>query len=141
MTRLPSPELRQTWRRNWLASIRELAASDWQRSFWGKSDNPHHSFDEYLAVYFDDVVFESGYEGRVAEGLLSSREAVAVAEFHDAIDRYPSPPNPVDHEKVLADPAWGKVVEAAERARISLLALIDDPDERRELLRDEPEFP
>ncbi len=135
------PQLRQIWRRNWLASIRELSALDWQRDLWGKSDNPHHSFDEYLTVYFDEVVFSDGYEARIREGLLSASEVDAIDAFHSLIDAYPAPSNPVDHNAVLADPAWAEVVNAATRARENLLALIADPEERRELLRDQPEYP
>jgi hypothetical protein len=135
-----SPELRRAWRRNWLSSIRELSAGDWQRRLWGKSDNPHHSFDEYLSMYFDEVVLD-GYGARIAEGLISREEADAVADFHIAFDRYQAPIGPVKHDDILADPAWIEVVALANHARAALLTLIDDPDERQLLLRDEPEYP
>ncbi len=124
-----------------MTSIRELSAYAWQRDLWGKSSNPHHCFDEYLAVYFDGVVFSDGYEARINEGLLSMQEADAVAAFHNLIDAYPALPNPVNHDAVLADPAWAEVVASAEGAREALLTLITDPEERLELLRDQPEYP
>jgi hypothetical protein len=132
--------LRRTWRRNWLASIREISAEDWQRELWATSKNPHHTPVEYLCSYFDDLVLTQGYQERIAEGLLSGREADAVADFHALIDRYPSPGN-VRPEAVLDDPLWSAVVTSAARARSNLLELISDPEERRELLRERPEHP
>lgn len=91
-------------------------------------------------MYFDDVVLD-GYEARIAEGLISRKEADAVATFHNIFDCYPVPSGPIKHDGILADPAWAEVVAAANHARSNLLALIDDPEERQILLRDEPEFP
>lgn len=140
MATTASDGLRRSWRLNWLSSIRELSALDWQRSRWGKSSNPHHSFVEYITVYFDDVLLGEDYLERLTEGLISQREVAAVADFHAAIDRYPVHLG-IDHDAILRDPAWIETVAAAAGARTNLLAIIDEPDERRELLRDEPEFP
>ena len=136
----PSPELRGNWRRNWLSSIRELSDLDWQRQLWGKSSNPHHSYEEYVVTYFDDVVLD-GYPERVAEGLMSTEEAEAVAPLLARIEAYREPGALTDDAAVLADPAWADVVASAVAARTTLLQTITDPNERRELLREEHEFP
>ena len=94
-----------------------------------------------MSVYFDDVLLGENYSARMAEGLISEAEVAAVAEFHATIDRYPTNIGAADHDAVLADPAWAEVIAAATHARTNLLALITDPEERRELLRVEPEFP
>jgi hypothetical protein len=133
-----APELRRTWRRNWLASIREISADDWQRELWIQSKNPHHSPVEYLCSYFDDLVLSQGYQGLIVQGLLSEEEADAVADFHTLIDRYSSPGN-VHPEVVLSDPLWAAVVASAARARSNLLEIISDPEERLELLREQPD--
>ena len=130
-------ELRVKWRANWLGSIEEIANLEMQRAIWLnlKSGNPHYTFVEYVCCYFDGLVLnenEGGYPARIAEGLLSVEEAHTVANFHTLLDQYRAPrDNDLDHEAILADKGWRKVVEAAQDARVRLATLINDPFELR----------
>jgi len=133
--------LSYNWRRNWLSSIRELAAIDWQRDLWGKSTNPHHSFVEYVESYINDLALEDGYSLALEHGLVSESEVEAVCETDRLIRSYNSPSSDFDHAAILSDAAWHRVTQAAEAARNRLLAIITDEDECRILLAMEPEYP
>jgi hypothetical protein len=127
-------ELRRNWRTNWLSSIQEFADDETQRGLWldPTNTNPHFSFGEYMCCYFDDLsLSDSGYQCALEEGLVSADEVAAVADFHATARAYESPTDVYDHQTVLDDPKWAEVVAAAKRAQAVLLALIDDPHERR----------
>jgi hypothetical protein len=130
-------ELRTNWRANWLGSIEEIANLEAQRATWLNPDNhnPHYTFIEYVECYFDGLVLnenEGGYDARISEGLISVAEAYAVQPFHELFDQYSAPcGDDFDHDAILADAGWRKVVEAAQHARVRLAALIHDPSELR----------
>lgn len=129
-------DLRQGWRISWLSSIQEFADDEAQRRLWldRNNTNPHFSFVEYMCSYFDDLdLSDGGYERALSEGLVSKEEAGAVSEFHRLAHVYDSPTDDYDHETILADEKWADLVEAAKRAKASLLCLIHDPQERQVL--------
>lgn len=133
-------EQRTNWRANWLASIQELTDLEMQRATWLNPDNgnPHYSFIEYITVYFDDLLLgetNGGYSARMAEGLLSEREADAASRLHLLLDDYKSPTDDYDHHAILADPAWHRVVATAQEAQAVLASLIAQPDEKIYLLQ------
>ncbi len=130
-------ETRRNWRRDWLCCIQEFADDEAQRRLWldRENTNLHFSFVEYFCCYFDDLrLSDDGYDWAISEGLLSADEVAAVAEFHAAADAYDSPTDDYDHEAILADAKWAKVVEAAKRAQAALSHLIEDSQERRLLM-------
>jgi hypothetical protein len=91
-----------------------------------------------MCRYFDDYSLSGGYRSFVDDGLVSAEEAQAVSEFHVVADAY-APPNgdDHDHDAILSDPAWRKVVQLADAARLRLLAILEEPSERQLLLRDD----
>jgi hypothetical protein len=126
-----------TWRQVWLECIQEFSNYHTQRATWLNSGppnphyNPHFSFREFLASYFDvKGELRGGFGARVAEGDVTQEEAEAVAPFHALLDAY-EPPNGDDqnHEAILSDMKWVAVVEAAMAARDRLAAMITDPAE------------
>ncbi|UOK70810.1 hypothetical protein [Ancylobacter polymorphus] len=129
-------ELRRHWRVSWLSSIRAFADDETQQRLWldMSNRNPRFSFAECLCSYFDDTgLADEGYEGLLREGLVSTREVAAVAHFHRLAASYESPTDDDDHAAILSDARWAEVVAAARQAQAALLALIDDPQERRGL--------
>lgn len=126
-------DVRPAWRQAWLGSLQEIADLDIQKRTWLNPDNanPHYSYVEYVASYFDDLGLASGdgYSGRIGEGVLSTAEASAVADFHTRFDAYVEG-GCWDPESVLADPQWLEVVEAARSAQTRLLLLLDDEEEK-----------
>ncbi len=127
-------EQRQNWRTNWLNSIQEFADDDTQRRLWldPTNANPHFSYvDIVAAISTASVCQAAAISGALEQHLLSADEAAAVTEFHARADAYVSPTDDYDHEAILADPKWTRVVAAAQGAQASLLTLIDDPRERR----------
>ncbi|MGE3250840.1 MAG: hypothetical protein AB7J28_05080 [Hyphomonadaceae bacterium] len=135
---------RKTWREQWLDSLTEISALNWQRRNWGALPNPHYTWSECIECYFSDALRGGGYEELVSAGLLSFDEAFAVAEMHlrlDAFVRGMAVHGRRDHHTILSDPAWIGVTEAARRARRQLLKLITEKNEREVLLRAEPENP
>jgi hypothetical protein len=131
-------EHRRTWRMRWLHSVTEFADDEKQRRLWldRTNTNPHFSFVEYMCCYFDDLdLCDDGYDRAFKEGLVSEDEVAAVGHFHHLADTYDSPSDDYDNDAILADQNWAKVVEAAKVARVALLRLIQDPEERRILSR------
>jgi hypothetical protein len=132
-----SRELRSNWRRRWLSAIREFAAGARQRRMWLATDhaNPSWSYVEFMCGYFDDLFLsDGGYPMAIKRGLVSEREAEAVAHLHDLLVQY-SPPrdDAYDHRAILDDPRWCAIMDEAGRAQRALLNLLADP-ERRVLL-------
>ena len=131
-------ELRRNWRTKWLGSIQKFADYEEKRRRWvdPTNTNPAFTFVEYFCSYFDDLdLSDSGYVSAQNEGWVSSDEVAAVTSFHAIADAYESPTDDYDHQAVLSDPKWADVVAAAQHARIALLSLVTEPDERR-LLRE-----
>lgn len=134
------PDVRATWRANWLSSIQELADLGMQRATWlnPHSGNPHYSFVEYVESYFSDLALAKdwgGYAARIKEHLLSQDEAAAVSQLHAVFESYEPPADWFDHHSILEDPKWLRVVDAAQAAQARLATIIDDPLERESLLR------
>ena len=132
-------EFRASWRASWLSSIQELADMGMQRSTWlnPQSGNRHYSFVEYVESYFSDLALskdDGGYPRRIADNLLSQEEAAAVSHFHVLFDSYKPRTDRFDHQDILEDPNWHRVVEAAQAAQARLATMIDHPEERESLL-------
>jgi len=134
-------EVRRNWRIGWLGSIQDFADQETQRGAWlnPENSNPHFSYVECMACYFDVAGLSYGYKSAIEEGFVTIEEAAAVADFHAVADTY-EPPNGDDyaHEAILADPKWSEVVAAAKQAQTRLLALISDPSERQSLSERSP---
>lgn len=137
---LSEHEQRHLWRLRWLSSLEAFADSAVQASRWTdpQEGNPHFSFVECMCCYFDDADLgdEGAYARHIARGYVSDGEAEAVIEFHQFADAY-RPPNGDDYDvdAILADPNWGVIVDAAQRAQARLLALLTDPAEIAALTR------
>jgi hypothetical protein len=114
--------------------IQELADLDVQRATWLNPSppvwNPHYSYVEYLITYMD----YADWSDRVAEGLLSEEEAAIIAELDKKVRNYNALNGDYDHEAILDDPKWVKIVRAARETQQRLLPLITDPAERIRLL-------
>jgi hypothetical protein len=78
---------------------------------------------------------DGGYEAALKENFVSAHEVAAVADFHRIACDYKSPTEDCDHEGILSDPKWAELVAAAQSAQSALCNLIDDPDERKLLVR------
>jgi hypothetical protein len=93
--------------------------------------NPHWSYVEFTCSYPDENQLASARAG----DWLPEREFELLHSLGDTIDSYSAPGGDnYNHEAILSDPAWHTLVEAAERTRQQLLAVIVDIDERRSLL-------
>ena len=80
-----------------------------------------------MCCYFDDALLSDhdAYERMIANRYVTQEEASAVADFHSLADQYHSPGrDDYDTPAILSDPAWHKVVEAAQLAQSSLLPLL-----------------
>jgi hypothetical protein len=120
------PASRASLRRAWLECIHEFSSTEKQRRWLG--DDPQHvaSFTECMCFYFDDLNLGEGLDAAIDAGWISQAEAHAVAEFHEAADRYQEPG---DDSAVLADPGWSLVVTEARRAWLSLRNCLTDEAE------------
>jgi hypothetical protein len=126
-------ELRRVLRQNWLNCLREFADRDIQLQMWldRKNRNPHWSFVEFMCCYFHDTLAGGGYGLAIAEGLVTDREAAAVASLHHRLESYQPPGgNQHDHEGILNDKAWNEIIDEAKRSVRNLAALLDDATEQ-----------
>ena len=122
-------ELWPTWRLSWLESIFEFASANMQEKLWkGDAVGVQSSFDECICGYFDDLDLGKGYEAFVRDGMVSRQEADILLKFHDLADHY-EPPNQVSDSAVFSDPQWAKVTAEAQRAWLSLKAVITSEKE------------
>ena len=136
MAKLSAEERRRRWPADWLRCVAALADAEGQRRVWplGTVAGPGGSFVELLCLYFDDLGLEDGYDGAVAKALLTPAEAACATGLDEALEGY-RPPNDddLDHDAILADPAWAAVVAEAGRARGALAGLLADEAERAAL--------
>lgn len=126
-------DIRSVWRLHWLACLQEFANVDEQRTHWLDlmNTNPHWSFVEIMSCYFDDALHGQGYAYLISEGLVSQREADAVASLHRLLERYkPLGGDSYDHARILEDASWGEVIAAAAEAVAELSKILVDPTER-----------
>ncbi|MCW0047347.1 hypothetical protein OIU13_12500 [Brevundimonas sp. BT-123] len=129
---------RQHCRLVWLSALQAFADRDVQEGRWldKNETNPHFSLVECMCCYFDDAFLsqDDAYEKRRAAGYVSATEVAAVAEFHALAERYRSPDDDDwNARRILGDPKWQAVVQAAQTAQANLL-LITDAAERKALL-------
>jgi hypothetical protein len=113
-----SNDYRESWRKDWLSSIAELADIDEQRKLWLNLDqrNPHYSFVEYVNGYFDQFIVDE-YEYFIEKNYVSKQEALCVKKLHSLLKTY-EPPNGdnYDHQTILNDPGWLEIVNEAKAA-------------------------
>jgi hypothetical protein len=131
---LTEEEQRHFWRLRWLSSLQGFTDEIVQARKWTdpSEGNPHFSFVECMCCYFDDadLADKESYERRIERGYITLAEADAVAEFHSSADQYQAPGgDDYNDEAILSDPAWGNVVEAAQRAQERLLLILTVPAE------------
>jgi hypothetical protein len=129
-------DLRLVWRRNWLICLGQFADKNLQQRTWldPKNRNPHWSYIEFMCSYFDDTLRSHSYDWAIAEGLVTKQEAAAVAPLHELLVRHEAPGgDDYDNDRILNDPAWHEIVEAANRSIRDLTPLLEDPHEKTAL--------
>ena len=117
-------------RRQWLASVDEIADIALQRRTWldPNNANPHWSYLEFVCSYPDGEQLRSGRDRH----FLSAEEFEAFDKLRVALDAYTAPNGDnYDHGVILADPGWHEVVATALDVKRCLLLLLRDPVKRR----------
>lgn len=128
---------RLRWRLQWLACLQDFADLDLQFRMWldPSNTNPHWSFVEFMCSYFDDTLHQRDYSWALSQGLVTPREAEAVASLHQALLSYKAPDgDDFDNLAVLRDPAWRAITTEAATIQVRLLALLTAPSELQMLL-------
>jgi len=129
---------RAMWRQRWLSALQHFADTDTQRRWLDTSEhNPHYSYVECMACYFDDAFFPGHEIDRwVSLGYMIEAEYVAMSPFHRLVESYRPPNNdPYDCDAILADARWGELVRSAQNVQATLVALISEPTELAALKR------
>jgi hypothetical protein len=123
---------RMRWRLQWLACLQDFADLDLQFRMWldPSNTNPHWSFVEFMCSYFDDTLHQRDYSWALGQGLVTPREAEAVASLHQALISYQAPNgDDFDNLAVLRDPAWRAITVEAARSLEHLSPLLTVPAE------------
>jgi hypothetical protein len=116
----------EIWRRELFDEIRSIADEDELRRLWsGMSSHAISSFAEEVAHVFDDYDIDGFIECGSAQAKLHLDQFDALRRCRDLFAIYiesvaPASVTSINYEKVLADPQWRSVAEAA-RAFIFLL--------------------
>jgi hypothetical protein len=127
---------RSKWRFNWLSCIAQLTSIDLQRTSWldARNQNPHWSFVEFNCCYFDDCRLSEGYSKLINDSFVTQEEYLVLHDWHRDLDKYNAPTNDQrDHEKILSDSRWLRVVEIGNAARQQLESILTN-DEKSILL-------
>ena len=130
------PETRRNVRANWIDCLYHFASPRLQQ-LWVTGTDPATvvSFAECMCCYFDDIDMKQGLEPALKRDLLTAEEVQAVADFHSAAASYEAPSD--NDSDVLNDPAWDRVVIAAQHAWNRLRAIISDESELARMARSE----
>jgi len=109
-------------RKWWFQVLSEIADPDLQRRTWLdlQNTNPHWSYVEFVCSYPNDEQLADARN----KGWLSPTEAEILEGFRRILEAHKAP-NGRDwnNEAVLDDPAWHRVVEAAQKAKAELAAI------------------
>jgi hypothetical protein len=103
-------------RAQWLGALDEIADLELQRRTWldPANRNPHWSYIEFVCRYPDADQLKDGQR----QGWLSPAEAKILLEFGQVLIAHKSPTgDDYDNEAIVDDPAWHKVVRAAQVAQ------------------------
>lgn len=138
---ITAEEQKEHWRQLWLESIYELTSIDLQRDRWldKNNNNPHYTFIEFNACYFDDLLSDMEYQHYIEVGWVSSNEYEIIKEWHKELDDYQPPENDhYNHSAILQDLKWINIVEKGRQARIQLIEIVTEKE--MSYLRDYPDL-
>ncbi len=122
---------KESWRQRWLNSINELTSIDLQTKAWldFKNTNPHWSFIEFNACYFDELSLaydNFNYQHFIIKGWITKQEYEIIKNWHEALDKYEAPKNnSYDHMAILNDTAWLDIVKMGMVAKNKLKELLN----------------
>ena len=128
-------EWKKTYRIMWLDSLDDLANLDLQKLRWLNPNlkNQAWTYVEFMSKYFDDCVLEDGYESKIHDGYITLEEYNCIKNFHEMLDEYTPPKGSYDHESILNDPQWIKIVRLGRKSLVKLLNTLKDPEEKQRL--------
>lgn len=118
------PAVAKNIRLNLWNAVSEIADLDLQTAVWGKVDNAHCTYSEFIECYFDCMVYD--VDTAIDANLISAPEGNAIRALHEALDSYETPTgDPYDEKAILSDPKWRAITVTAEAARQALLDLVN----------------
>jgi hypothetical protein len=116
------------WRRELIDEIRTIADVEELERLWSGTDpSSISSFAEEVAHVFDDYDLNGFITAGALLGRLRSEQFDALVRFRDHFAAYidqlsPTPLTSIERERILGDPKWGQVTNAARE----FIALIDE---------------
>lgn len=121
---ITAEEQKERWRQLWLESINELTSIDLQRDTWldNNISNPHYSFIEFCACYFDDLLSGMDYQHYIETGWVSPDEYDIIKDWHTDLAGYQAPDDDsYNHSAILQDVRWISIVEKGRQANEKLI--------------------
>ena len=115
-----------------MSCIAQLTSIDLQRTSWldARNQNPHWSFVEFLCSYFDDLGLSEGYPKLINNSFVAQEEYDALHDWHSDLEKYDTPSkDQYDHEKILSDLRWLRVVDRGRAARQQLELLLTNDEQ------------
>lgn len=118
----------EIWRSELISEIRTIADASQLKSLWSGADpRSVSSFAEEVAHVFDDYDIDGFIAIGMDKGKLRLEQFNALIRFRDRFVAYldelePTPLVSINYERILSDPQWGDVTNAAG----AFIALIDD---------------
>ncbi|MEO5585786.1 MAG: hypothetical protein ABIQ75_10040 [Flavobacteriales bacterium] len=125
-----------------MTSIAELTSIELQRVAWldARNQNPHWSFVEFICGYFDDCSLTEGYSKLINNSFVSQGEYDVLHDWHNALDDHSSSVHDqYDHEQMLNDPKWLRIVDTGNKARRQLELLLSN--EEKSILLEAMKYP
>ena len=109
----------ETWRRNLMSVIRDLADSGYQERVWVRGAGPEvDSLSETICRFFDDYDVDGFLGASARSAILSADQQASLKALRDALDGFLKQGKASDR-RAIRQPKWRRIQElAAEALRV-----------------------
>lgn len=106
----------ETWRRDLLSVIRDLADESYQERVWVRGEGPEvDSLTETICRFFDDYDVDGFLEASARGSILSSDQRESLAKLRDALDAFLKQEK-ADTAAAIRRPKWREIQGLAAEA-------------------------
>lgn len=106
----------ETWRRNLVAVIRDLADPGYQERVWVRGAGPEvDSMSETICRFFDDYDVDGFLEASARGAILSSDQQASLTMLRDALNAFQRQGR-TDDRRAIRQPKWRKIQGLASDA-------------------------
>jgi hypothetical protein len=106
----------ETWRRNLMSVIKDLADAGYQQRVWARGAGPEvDSMTEAICRFFDDYDVDGFLAASARGSILSAHQQASLRALRDALDAFLKQ-DKADDRRAIRHPKWREIQELAATA-------------------------